>query len=163
MKRTAFLVSAAVFLIAFTESDQPVPLRATSQEYVATLSGGTTTCDRCVYDGARQDECFHAGQVDECSTTACIANFLVEDTCFLSDIGSCYAIRDASADDVIHYKRADSACQTNNPNTWQLWKIHYYGGDCSMNYHWVRCQKPTNNCNGTLISTATTKNGIVCQ
>jgi hypothetical protein len=166
MKLLQWTTSASVFFTALVFS-MPVgegsgPLRQLTEHELRTTCGGTTTCDNCGSDYVRQDECYHAGHVDDCSSDACLSKILVEDTCKLSDVGSCYAATDQEAMWLIQDHRADTNCQTNNPNTWAIWSKHYYGTDCSTRVRLTRCSKPSNTCNGTLVSRDITTNGIEC-
>jgi hypothetical protein len=61
------------------------------------------------------------------------------------------------------YLRVDSGCQTNNPTQWLTWVTHYYGLSCNAKIYQTRCNKPTNSCNGTLISSTSFGTAIQCN
>lgn len=154
------LIAILVFLGV---AGQANPATVLSIGDLVAIRGNTTTCDNCTYDDRRLDECYHESTIDDCSTDACIENLLVEDTCSLSEVGACGAETNVDLDESIRYHRSDSNCQTNNPLTWQIWTKHYYSEECLVKVFKSRCQKPTNNCNGTLVSITTIKNGIECK
>lgn len=161
---TAFtcLVSTTLF------SPAPVgegsrPIRGLTDTELKSLDGKTTTCHECTVNPVRQDECYHAGQIDDCSSESCLNKYICDDTCRLSAVGSCYADVDEEATQLIQYHRIDNNCQTNNTDTWAILTKRYYGTSCNVRVHLTRCQKTCNSCNGTLISMTTVLNGIECQ
>jgi hypothetical protein len=87
---------------------------------------------------------------------------LIEDTCQPALQSNCWATIDFDLDCSIQYLRSDTNCTTDNPSSWEIWRIHYYDSTCKTRTFKVRCQKPTNNCSGTLISTSTRSPAIKC-
>ncbi|HOR28423.1 MAG TPA: hypothetical protein PLG73_10425 [Candidatus Sumerlaeota bacterium] len=139
----------------------PERVETLSDAAMAELVGGDG-CKNCHYAPDRFDECLHYTQSDICQTSVCIANYLIESTCDLG-AGTCTAYSDTYAAGYVQYARMDYYCSTSNPTQWLIYTTHYYGPNCTAAPQFMRCNKPTNNCNGTLVGSATRYPGISCQ
>ena len=135
-----------------------------SQSEMARIVGGHggASCDSCTFDGLSGAECAHFSSSDACRGDQCIENVLTEDTCELYPVSNCWSQLNSQLNSCVQYLRVDTNCTTNNPYLWKLWRVHYYGSGCSKTNFYIRCEKPTNNCNGTLINDTEHGPGIEC-
>ena len=136
-------------------------LNVLSDQAMMDLIGGDS-CKDCQYSGFRKDECFHRSYYDPCSTTECIANYIVEDTC-TPGTGTCDGVLNTYKVAWIQYRRLASGCSSNYPYDWITYAETYFGHGCTKRTYETRCTKPSNSCNGTLISSTTYTPGILCQ
>ncbi len=149
------VLGAGVYLCATPRAGEKL-----SDEHMAKIVGGDG-CKDCRYNGQRLDECYHTGLFDACQTNKCIANYMLDDTCDLGD-GTCTASLNVNKAWCTQYARVDTNCTTSYPTGWSVWTTSYYGSACTARSPTVRCQKPSNNCDGTLITTSTRYPGIDC-
>ena len=155
-----FILMALAFISSGSDSAVSAENVLTDAELMAIVGGDS--CKDCGYSGERQDECYHVSYLDPCSTSQCIANYVIEDTCTPGD-GTCDGVLDNNVVGWVQYVRQDSGCSTSYPYTWFTFAVTYYGHSCTTRTYRVRCIKPTNNCNGTLISSTYLVPGVVCQ
>jgi hypothetical protein len=123
---------------------------------------GGDSCKDCGFSGLRRDECYHSSLYAPCSTSQCIANYIIEDTC-TPGTGTCDGVLDYDKVGWVQYWRQDPGCSTSYPYTWFTLAETYYGHGCTKRTYKVRCVKPANTCNGALIGVAYIMPGIYCQ
>lgn len=162
-----FLVVGCVCAVCFgwdwKEEDKLGCRTMTEAEMRETVGGhGGASCDSCQNSNERMDECAHFTSGDPCRTHQCIENWLVEDSCQLSEQSDCWSELDGSLNYMVQYLRTDTNCATENPSEWQVWRIHYYGPSCKTRTYNKRCQKGANSCGGNLLATSESKGAIRC-
>ena len=165
---TLSLLIATALLAVFSRGTLPKQQEEyvrLDEERMLGLVGTSGGCDNCHYDPRRQDECSHYDLDDDCKSDECIANYLMEDTCDVALQTSCTGTWDPGKIYLVQYVRQDTNCTTDNPDEWQTWVTHYYddNGSCGSVVMQTRCEKPSNNCNGTLIEFGFRTGAIDCE
>ncbi len=162
--KTIVVFAVLIALYSMPESGEKRNTGLMTETAMRELIGGHggAGCDECAHDHQTITECAHFTATDPCKSGQCIVTTLMEDSCNPSTQSDCWTELDPDLDYLRQELRIGSNCSSNNPSSWDVWKIHYYGSSCSTRNYMTRCEMTSGSCDGTLIETTLSANAINC-